>query len=233
MLFFFDGGKTDLEAWWISPTLLYVVVLQDLKKKKSQVVFQDQWFGLPCSHSSTKTFFLLSQSACWDFPSTGAMLGIMAKTPHLFFFFFLSCLALLFRAVLQPPFGSLCMDSMGVFMRLHAESWSRCLTAEACYHSAHPPPPWYFCPSPPPKPPISVLACLLLQHLVHNHPTSHFFSSRSGRNTGQGWEGCPVPTLGGSHTPREKHTRASKHTPKHMRSVSFHCWICIWAWVVH
>lgn len=153
------------------------------------------------------------------------------------FFFFLSCLALLFCAALQPPFplfGSLCMDSMRVFMRLHAESWSRRLTAEACYHSAHPPPPWYFCPSPPPKTPISVLACLLLQHLVHNHPTSHFFPpSRSGRNTGQGWEGCPVPTLGGSHTPREKHARASKHTLKHMRSVSFHCWICIRAWVVH
>lgn len=118
------------------------------------------------------------------------MLGIMAKTPHLFFFFFfLSCLALLFRSALQPPFGSLCMDSMGVFMRLHAESWSRSLTAEACYHSAHPPPPWYFCPSPPPKPPISVLACLLLQHLVHNHPTSHFFF---------------LPALGGTQDKGEK-----------------------------
>lgn len=105
------------------------------------------------------------------------MLGIMAKMRHLFFFF-LSCVALLFCAALQPPFplfGSLCMDSMRVFMRLHAESWSRRLTAEACYHSAHPPPPWYFCPSPPPKPPYLFLRVCYCSILFTTTPPLIFF----------------------------------------------------------
>lgn len=51
-----------------------------------------------------------------------------------------------------------------------------------------------------------------------------------GRNTEQGWEGCPVPTFGLSHSQR------NKPSPKHTLntcSVLLHCLICIWAQVVH
>lgn len=78
-------------------------------------------------------------------------------------------------------------------------------------------------------PPISVLVCLLLQHLVHNLPTSSYFTLWEEHRT-------RVRRLPSSHlwalTLPEKHTRAQTHS-QHMHSVSLHCLICIWAQVVH
>lgn len=101
-------------------------------------------------------------------------------------------------------------------MCLHAESWSRCLTAEACYHSAHPPPPWYSPPPPLPSFNPHICSCVFaVAASCPQPPRLSFLSLCSGRNTGQGWEGCPVPTLGGSHTPRETRPGVQTHPQTH------------------
>lgn len=66
---------------------------------------------------------------------------------------------------------------------------------ERCYHSTHPPLQWYF----PPFPPYLFLCVCYCSILFTTSPLLIF---HSGRNTGQGWEGCPVPTLGLSHSQR-------------------------------
>lgn len=82
-----------------------------------------------------------------------------------------------------------------LFMCLRVESWSRCLSASAVTTAPTHPCRGIF----PPFPPYLFLCVCYCSILFTTSPLLIF---HSGRNTGQGWEGCPVPTLGLSHSQR-------------------------------
>lgn len=144
------------------------------------------------------------------------------------FYPFTSCFGVCIVLCPLSPFGSLCMEFLwacfSVYVCVLNLDQTVCLRALLPQHLT--PPALVFTP----PTPISVLVCLPLQRLVHHLPT--FFSILPlGRNTEQGWEGCPVPTLGLSHSHRN--TPKLKRHPPHKHSVSLHCPICIWASVIH
>lgn len=162
-------------------------------------------------------------SCPWE---TDVLLGIMAECHIFLSIYILFCC--LYSAL---PIFSVWKSVYGIHVCVCSVYVSACwipitlFVWERCYHSTNPLLQWYL----PPPPPISVLVCLLLQHLVHNLPTSSYFTLWEEHRT-------RVRRLPSSHlwalTLPEKHTRAQTHS-QHMHSVSLHCLICIWAQVVH
>lgn len=212
----------------------FCILLSLIKKKNHKSFSRTSGLAYHVPILLLKPFFFSLSQRVKIFPALAPSWGLWQKRDMFFFSFhvLLCCFAqgfslpsLRLGVCVWTPWDCLCVCMLNPDRAV----WLRRLVTTAPTHPRR----GIFCPSPPPKPPYLFLRVCYCSILFTTTPPLIFFSSRSGRNTGQGWEGCPVPTLGGSHTPREKHARASKHTLKHMRSVSFHCWICIWAWVVH
>lgn len=102
--------------------------------------------------------------------------GDYGKNVTSFFFPFMSCFVVLRSASASLP--SVWESVYGLHESVYASACWILIAPFDCgglLPQRPPTPAVVFLPLPFPKTPISVLACLLLQHLVHNHPTSHFF----------------------------------------------------------
>lgn len=154
---------------------------------------------------------------------TDVLLGIMAKC-HVFLSIYILFWGL-HSAVPIFCVWNACERVCSVYVYLCVESWARCLSENAVTTAPNPPCIGIYSP----QPPISALVCLSLQRLVHNLPTSPYFTLGEEHRT-------RVRRLPSSHLwdlalPQE-HTHAQTRS-QHMHSVSVHCLICIWAQVVH
>lgn len=123
-------------------------------------------------------------------------------------------------------FGSLCMECMWVCLLclcVCVLNLDRAVCLRTLLPQHQTPPAVVF------SPPTPHICSCVFATAASCSPPPYFFLLCS--YTEQGWEGCPVPTFGLSHS-HKKHTRAPTHS-QHMQSVSLHCLNCIWAQVVH